>query len=66
MIRRIVICDDDQQIHSQIAEYLRRMESERGEEFSLTHCFSGEELLSEGLNNVDILLLDIQMGEYPV
>lgn len=63
MDRRIVICDDDQQIHSQITEYLRKMESESGEQFCLTHCFSGEELLSEGLRDVDILLLDIQMGE---
>lgn len=63
MARRIVICDDDQQIHSQITEYLRRMESESGEKYCLTHCFSGEELLSKGLRDADILLLDIQMGE---
>lgn len=63
MIRNIVICDDDQLIHSQISEYLKRIESESEEEFCVTHCFSGEELLTKDLKHADILLLDIQMGE---
>ncbi len=61
-MRRIIICDDEEVIRSQLAEYLKKSEPILKEQFDIIFCCSAEELL-DNARDCDIILLDIQMKE---
>ena len=54
---KIGICDDDKNFRTLLAEAIRREDSE-----SFIYEYStGEELIQDGENNLDLLFLDIQL-----
>lgn len=59
----IVICEDDILQRELLATYLRQIFKDLGFEYSLIEFSSGEELLNNYPNKVDILFLDIQMDK---
>ena len=59
----IVICEDDILQRELLATYLRQIFEVLGFEYSLIEFSSGEELLNNYPNKVDILFLDIQMDK---
>lgn len=61
-MRRIVICDDEDAIRSQLYAYLKELEPQFGERFEITVFSSGEDLLAHFPENVDLVFLDIQMS----
>ncbi|GKZ02956.1 LytR/AlgR family response regulator transcription factor [Paraclostridium bifermentans] len=59
----IVICEDDVIQKKLLATYLQQIFNELGMEYSLTEFSSGEELLNNYPDKIDILFLDIQMDK---
>lgn len=59
----IVICEDDVLQRDLLATYLRQVFKDLGFEYSLIEFSSGEELLNNYPDKVDILFLDIQMDK---
>ncbi|QYE99802.1 LytR/AlgR family response regulator transcription factor [Paraclostridium sordellii] len=57
----IVICEDEILQRELLANYLRQIFEDLGFEYSLIEFSSGEELLNNYPNKVDVLFLDIQM-----
>ena len=57
---RIAICDDEKEIQLLIEEYLHNILKI---EYEIEKYSSGEELLQANFKDIDILLLDIQMGK---
>lgn len=62
-MRNIVICDDEPYSQNLLVSYLEQFTHETEELFNIKVLNSGEELIEKLPNNVDILLLDIKMGQ---
>lgn len=60
---KLIICDDEPVICETIRNMLGRFSKECGISLDVSTCASGEELLGAVTPDVDILLLDIRMGE---
>lgn len=64
----IGICDDEKHYRSIIRKYLENILQSNVQSYEIYEFTSGEELLENYPNNLDILILDIQMdninGEY--
>lgn len=60
---KIAVCEDDKIQRENMKEYLYKILSENNTKHEIIEFESGEELLSKYPQNIDILLLDIQMGE---
>ncbi len=60
---KLIICDDEPVIYETIRNMLGRFSKECGISLDVSTCASGEELLGAVTPDVDILLLDIRMGE---
>lgn len=61
MKRRIAVCDDDTTELEQISLYLRELEQQTSDNFEIFYFSSGEELLTNFPEGLQLLLLDIQM-----
>ncbi|GAA0106763.1 two-component system response regulator RgbR [Paraclostridium sordellii] len=59
----IIICEDDVLQRELLANYLKQVFKDLGFEYSLIEFSSGEELLNNYPDKVDILFLDIQMDK---
>lgn len=59
----IVICEDDDVQKKLLATYLQQIFNKLGMEYSLIEFSSGEELLNNYPDKIDILFLDIQMDK---
>lgn len=62
-MRRIAVCDDEQDTARQISAYLKQFGQETGDELQVFYYASAEELLQFMPDDVQILLLDISMGQ---
>ncbi|MGL5347037.1 MAG: LytR/AlgR family response regulator transcription factor [Peptostreptococcaceae bacterium] len=60
---KIAICEDCKIQRENFKEYLHKVIKYHNIEYQVVEFDSGEDLLSEYPSNLDILLLDIQMGE---
>lgn len=60
---KVAVCDDEPIMREQILLFLRHVEEEQGERFSIACFSSGEELLAQMDRDTQILLLDIRMGQ---
>lgn len=60
---RIAICEDEKATQILLDNYLNNILKHINKEYEIQKYSSGEELLESELNNIDILLLDIQMGQ---
>ncbi len=60
---KVAICDDDMHQIEQLQSYFYRLEAELNMKFELFFYSNAEELLEDILDDVEILMLDIQMGE---
>lgn len=58
---KVAICDDESIIRQQLFLYIKNLEREWGEPFSVACFASGEQLLEGMAPDTQILLLDIQM-----
>lgn len=63
MQRKVVICDDDPLLRRQLCTYLEKFQKEWNESFSILQFSSGEALLENMPEEMQILFLDIKMGE---
>lgn len=59
----IAICEDEKETQVLIEDYLDNILKDINKEYEIQKYSSGEELLKSEFKNIDILLLDIQMGE---
>jgi DNA-binding LytR/AlgR family response regulator len=59
---KLAICDDEATIRSQLSTLLLKAGKELGEEFEIQTFSSGESLLTAFPREMDLLLLDIEMG----
>lgn len=60
---RVAICEDEREIQLLIEDYIKEILKSINVEYEIQKYNSGEELLECNLKNIDILLLDIQMGQ---
>ncbi|MGL5755869.1 MAG: LytR/AlgR family response regulator transcription factor [Paraclostridium sp.] len=60
---RIAICEDEEETQCLIESYLHNILKNINIEYEIQKYNLGEELLEGNLKNIDILLLDIQMGQ---
>lgn len=60
---RIAICEDEKETQSLIENYLQNILKNINIEYEIQKYSLGEELLESNLKEIDILLLDIQMGQ---
>jgi len=60
---KIVICEDERETQLLIEDYLDNILRNINIEYEIQKYSSGEELLEGNLKDIDILLLDIQMGQ---
>ncbi|MFR9069150.1 LytR/AlgR family response regulator transcription factor [Paraclostridium tenue] len=60
---RIAICEDEKETQSLIENYLHNILKNINIEYEIQKYSLGEELLESNLKEIDILLLDIQMGQ---
>ncbi|MCR1850923.1 LytR/AlgR family response regulator transcription factor [Paraclostridium sordellii] len=60
---RIAICEDEKEIQLLIEDYLHNILENINREYEIQKYSSGEELIEGNLKDIDILLLDIQMGK---
>lgn len=60
---RIAICEDEKEIQLLIEDYLDNILKNINIEYEIQKYRLGEELLKYNLKDIDILLLDIQMGQ---
>ena len=59
----IAICDDDSLWHKEIGTLCSEFFDAKEADYNLSHYYSGEEIVKEHENNIDILFLDIEMGK---
>ncbi|MBO4862450.1 MAG: response regulator transcription factor [Firmicutes bacterium] len=59
---KTIICDDEKDMRDAVRVNLERFSEETGERFSVTELTSGEALLFNLTEDVDIVFLDIKMG----
>lgn len=59
----IAICDDEKETQILLENHLNKILTDINKEYKIQKYSSGEELLKSELNHIDILLLDIQMGQ---
>lgn len=59
----IAICEDEKETQRLIEDYLDNILKNINIEYEIKKYISGEELLESNLKDIDILLLDIQMGQ---
>lgn len=62
MRRKIAVCDDERTMLRQLSQYLTQIQDELGEQFDLAYFASSEELLAHTPKDVQVILLDISMG----
>lgn len=60
---RIAICEDEKEVQFLIEGYLDNILKNRNKKYEIQKYSSGEELLERNSKYIDILLLDIQMGQ---
>ncbi|SCH83091.1 LytR/AlgR family response regulator transcription factor [Romboutsia sp. 1001713B170207_170306_H8] len=60
---RIAICEDEKETQILLESNLNNILKHTNKEYEIKKYSSGEELLESELNHIDILLLDIQMGQ---
>ena len=60
---RVAICEDEKETQSLIENYLHNILKNINIEYEIQKYSLGEELLGSNLKEIDILLLDIQMGQ---
>lgn len=60
---KIAICEDEKEIQRLIEDYINNILKNINIEYEIEKYSLGEELLECSLKNIDILLLDIQMGQ---
>ncbi|WP_286184103.1 response regulator [Clostridium sp. CCUG 7971] len=60
---KIAICEDEKETQILIEDYLNNILKNINVEYEIQKYISGEELLECNLKDIDILLLDIQMGQ---
>ncbi len=60
---RVAICEDERETQLLIENYIDDILKNINVEYNIQKYNSGEELLEENLKDIDILLLDIQMGQ---
>lgn len=60
---RIAVCEDEKLQRKTLKDYISKIFNEISKEYELIEFESGEELLSNYPRDLDILLLDIQMGD---
>ena len=58
---RLTSVEDDELYIRQLKDYLEQYRREKGEEFQITVCRDGDEILKDYRANTDIILMDIQM-----
>lgn len=58
---RIAICEDEKETQDLVEDYINNILNDM--EYEIAKYSSGEELLQSNLKDIDILLLDIQMGQ---
>ena len=63
MLRQIAVCDYEKSMLRQLSQYLTQIQEETGEQFDLYFYSSAEELLAHMPRQVQVILLDISMGE---
>lgn len=63
MRRNIAICDDEKTIRDQLSLHLNQIQEESGDDYHLFYYSSAEELLANMPANLDVILLDIAMGD---
>lgn len=63
MRRKIAVCDDEKVMLRQISQYLSQIQAETGDRYDLFYYASAEELLSHLPEGVQVILMDISMGE---
>lgn len=66
MLYRIAICDDDIEFRQVLHHRITAILKEKGIDFSIIQCSTGEELLREleqGMQPMNMIFLDILMGE---
>ncbi|MBR6403054.1 MAG: response regulator transcription factor [Eubacterium sp.] len=59
----IAICDDDALWHKEIGAVCSDFFDAKRADYEIFHYYSGEEIIKEKENNIDILFLDIEMGK---
>lgn len=62
-MKRIAICDDERYVRESLCKYVKQYAEERGKDFEIYDFSSGEELIRNLPVDVDIIFLDIKMGE---
>lgn len=60
---RVAICEDEKETQCLIEDYVDNILKNINKEYKILKYSSGEELLEGNLKDIDILLLDIQMGQ---
>lgn len=63
MRRRIAVCDDEKVMLRQLSQYLNQVQEETGDRYDLFYYTSAEELLDHLPKDVQVILLDISMGD---
>ena len=63
MRRKIAVCDDEKVMLRQLSQYLTQIQEETGDCYDLCYFTSAEELLEHLPQDVQVILLDISMGE---
>ena len=63
MRRKIAVCDDEKAMLRQLSQYLAQIQEETGERCDLFYYASAEELLAHMPGDIQIILLDISMGD---
>jgi DNA-binding LytR/AlgR family response regulator len=58
---KVMICDDEQEMCAAIRAHLERFSTETGETFSVREVHSGEALLCQFTDDLDLVFLDIKM-----
>lgn len=62
-MKRIAICDDERYVRESLCKYVKQYAEERDKDFEIYDFLSGEELIRNLPVDVDIIFLDIKMGE---
>lgn len=60
---RVAICDDEETVRRELAAYMRKIMEDGKGKIEILEFATGEELLQNYPENLDILLLDIQMTD---
>lgn len=63
MLRQIAVCDDEKAMLRQLSLYLEQIQKESGDQYEIYYYSSAEELLAHMPRQVQVILLDISMGD---